>query len=318
MANHPKLDRIAEEAIEWMTLLRSGEATDHDRARFQAWRNRDLRHEAAAARLDWALGVFTVTGEEASSRQIVRDTLLHIPSRRHALKAVLAFSAFGITAGVVADCFTPVSCTFSDLRTATGERRRVRLADGTTLILNARSGVDVDLAASKRTIRLRRGEVFVDVAHDASRPFFIATREGHVRALGTRFSVKVEDGTTNVSVLSSAVEVTAARGARQRVEAGSSARFDNERILEVAPLNTAESGWIDGQIVVKDQPLSEVVDRLRPYFPGWIAVSGSAAPLHVSGVFHMDHIDQAIDALVEAAPIRVRRQRKLWAYIDTI
>jgi ferric-dicitrate binding protein FerR (iron transport regulator) len=61
--------------------------------------------------------------------------------------------------------------------------------------------------------------------------------------------------------------------------------------------------------------LAELVERLRPYYRGWISVDRDVEAISISGVFQLDHIDQAINSLVEAGPITVIRRAGLWVSI---
>jgi transmembrane sensor len=55
------------------------------------------------------------------------------------------------------------------------------------------------------------------------------------------------------------------------------------------------------------QPLSEVVQALRPYRHGFIRISPAAARLQVLGAFPLDDSDRVLDALEQTLPIRVTR-----------
>jgi transmembrane sensor len=103
-----------------------------------------------------------------------------------------------------ADRYLPLDYWLADQRTATGEQRTLRLADGTLINLNTHSAVDVrfDEAAPGRAAGRRD---LVETAHGDARPFIVETREGSMRALGTRFLVKREAEGTRLSVLQSAV-----------------------------------------------------------------------------------------------------------------
>jgi transmembrane sensor len=59
--------------------------------------------------------------------------------------------------------------------------------------------------ARQRLIVLQEGEIMVETGHGDARPFIVETREGSMRALGTRFLVKREAQGTRLSVLQSAV-----------------------------------------------------------------------------------------------------------------
>jgi transmembrane sensor len=77
--------------------------------------------------------------------------------------------------------------------TAIGEHSEVTLADGSSVILNTNSLLTVRLGPQQRILRLERGEVHVDVAHDTSRPLSVVAGNSIVQAVGTTFAVKLND-----------------------------------------------------------------------------------------------------------------------------
>src|SRR3546814_11445478 len=54
-----------------------------------------------------------------------------------------------------------------------GEQRTERLPDGTRIILNTQTAVEVRYSRQRREIALQHGEAMFEVAHDAARPFVV-------------------------------------------------------------------------------------------------------------------------------------------------
>ena len=75
-----------------------------------------------------------------------------------------------------------------------GEQYRTALADGSLVELNTATRVAVDLTPEERDIHLRKGEAVFEVAKDPSRPFVVKTPLADVRAIGTVFAVRTENG----------------------------------------------------------------------------------------------------------------------------
>src|SRR3546814_16085472 len=74
-----------------------------------------------------------------------------------------------------------------------GERRTVRLADGTAITLNTDSAVRVGYVADRRLVRLLRGQALFEVAKDPHRPFVVQAGAKQITALGTIFEVRLLD-----------------------------------------------------------------------------------------------------------------------------
>ena len=181
------------------------------------------------------------------------------------------------------------------------------LSDGSQLLLDARSRVNLDFTPAYRQVRLLDGAVTVSVAPDARRPFLVQTAEGTVRALGTRYMVRQQAQRTVVVVHEHEVEVETMSGAHGTVRAGTGARFDALRMDTPRAELMAEAAWEAGWIDVRGRPLAEVIAALRPYRSGSLRISMAAGGLPVSGHFPLDDTDAALRSLQESMPIHIRR-----------
>ena len=91
--------------------------------------------------------------------------------------------------------------------TAAGERRVLRLEDGSTVELNSRSRIRVQFAQNQRNVELLEGQVLFHVAKDVQRPFVVRSDELRVRAIGTQFDVNRKSAGTTVTVVEGRVAV---------------------------------------------------------------------------------------------------------------
>src|SRR5690606_22582752 len=88
-----------------------------------------------------------------------------------AAAAMIAVVAIGIgTYGARSDWFAPAPQHYA---TAVGERRTVTLEDGSVLVLNTNTAVEVRFRGNARRLALVRGEAQFDVRPDAQRPFTV-------------------------------------------------------------------------------------------------------------------------------------------------
>lgn len=309
------VDETAEQAIEWMSLLRSGAASAEQRAGFVRWRDADPAHQAAWLRLEGALhNTFDAVADPRYRPTRLARQLLRNPPRRRLLRGALALVGVGIGGACLLDRQMPMAAWSADLRSGTGERRRIRLADGSHLLLNTRSAVNVQFDAQYRQLFLREGELIVSVAPDAARPFVVRTRHGSVRALGTRFLVRLDETRTRVFVLHSRVELRTAAGATQQLDAGQGARFDAAAI-EGGTVQAAESAWEQGFIEAHDLSLGTVIAELRRYSGRFIRVAPEAAVLRVSGLYPIDDARHALAVIAQTLPVQVENGL-FWSRIE--
>src|SRR3546814_15986543 len=98
--------------------------------------------------------------------------------------------------------------------TATGQQRTVVLDDGSQVVLDTNSNLQVQYGRRERRLTLLRGQVDFQVQHDTLRPFVVHTAGGTVTATGTRFQIHVAGGVDTVTLLQGQVVVAAARTRR--------------------------------------------------------------------------------------------------------
>jgi len=309
----PKVDATTREAVDW--LLRLDAAGDNPALRqaFEAWLRASPQHGAAWHRVGSLLQEPLADLQQVESRSpgqlCAASKALMTPdtvSRRSVLRGSLALVLFGVSGAAILDRTQPLNGLWADRRTATGERKTFELADGSRLSLNARSSVDIQFTAQRRVVHLREGQVFVEVAGDARRPFVITTAQGEVQALGTQFMVSQEAAGSLTSVQLHSVQVTTQGGSQQRVEAGQAAWF-SESLVRPAPMSAAARvEWRDGRVDIRDEPLGLLVDALRPYRRGVLRVSPQAAALRVYGVYPLDDAEHTLQSLAQTFPLRIR------------
>lgn len=314
---------MADQVINWLLLLRSGKATAQDYNDFLAWRAADPLHENAWQQLTGTLagsgfgrlgdaypaGYATTASPPpplVAPTPAVTPPVV-VPPRRRFLTGSLALASAGACAAYVGNAFYPLSNVAADAATATGERRRYQLSDGSQLLLDARSRVNLDFTPAYRQVRLLDTAVTVSVAPDARRPFLVQTAEGTVRALGTRYMVRQQAQRTVVVVHEHEVVVETMAGAHGIVRAGTGARFDASRIDTPRAELMAEAAWEAGWVDARGRPLAEIIAALRPYRSGSLRVSMAAGGLPVSGHFPLDDTDAALASLEDMMPIHVRR-----------
>src|SRR5207253_8316893 len=93
------------------------------------------------------------------------------------------------------------------LRTGIGERATASLADGSTVVLNTNSILEINYSKLRRDVRLVAGQVLFKVAHDTARPFVVAAASHAVVAVGTEFEVRLDGEKVRVALLQGRVRV---------------------------------------------------------------------------------------------------------------
>ncbi|WP_406625346.1 FecR domain-containing protein [Acidovorax sp. SDU_ACID1] len=313
------------QAAAWFSLLQSGSATDADKACWRDWLAANEESRTAWALVEHVSHRFQPLQGDASSR-LAADTLQTVGarlSRRRVILSVAAMAGTGAMLGWTMWGQPGVMGTLlawgADYRTATGKRREVRLADGTQLWIGSATALDQDYRAGLRRLHLRSGEILVQTAIDTTgRPFVVDTAHGRMRALGTRFNVRLgEDGRTQLAVYEGAVQVALAAGTESgTVSAGQQVSFTAENLDALAAADPAREAWSRGVLLAQDIPLGEVIAELARYRRGHMAVAPEVAQLAVLGSYPLDDVDRTLAMLQRTLPIQVRRPLPWWTTIE--
>lgn len=317
MARSQSLDHATlEAAARWYVDLRGEVPDEATREAHRRWLERDPRHQQAWERLARLQDTLGQVGPG-----IARPTLASARAKRRDVLKVLSILLASGAAGTLAWNTTPLPTLMADQRTGTGERRRVRLDDGSQLQLNTATAVDIRYSANLREIRLLRGEILIETGRDdLARPFVVHTAEGSIRALGTRFIVRSEAGRTHVSVQEHAVEVRSAhlQGSAVRVDAGQQLSFRQDQIDPLQRANPQADAWTRDMLVVNDWRLSDFIGELQRYRPGHLGCNPAIAALRISGAFHLGNTDTVLDNLTSTLPVRIRRFSRYWTSVEPV
>jgi transmembrane sensor len=312
---------ILGEAADWLVQLQSGTATDEDRRAIQVWRERSAQHTQAWQRAEAIIGDFrSVPGSIASDtiRRIGRNTGV---SRRQALNRIGLLLLAG-PAVWLAQRELPWQQWMADQRTAIGEQKTLTLPDGTHLLINTNSSLNIAFNTNERRINLISGEVLITTARDPSpthRPFIVHTRDGVARALGTRFSVRVDAPLTRLAVLEGAVEIRAAeQSAPVIVNAGEQSGFSSTLIGQVEALDPASLTWENGMMVAKQMRLADLLAELGRYRPGVLRCHSSVADLKVSGAFSLRDTDASLRLLQDTLPVSISSLTRYWVAVEPL
>ncbi len=312
MATTPERKSFAA-AASWYVQFQSEPPTAAQQQAWQRWLDSDPAHQAA-----WQQMEQLQRSLDALPRDLTRRALSDTQQRRQVLRMLLILTGVGCV-GWGVEQNTSLGNVWADYRTRVGERKRLDLADGSRLQLNTDTAVDVVFDERQRLIRLRAGEVFVRTGKRGdSRPFFVQTRQGRVQALGTSFSVRQLNNRTQVAVLEDQVRVlpNASTGAAGLLKAGQGADFDSYRMGASRVCDAGQTAWIDGQLIVRDARLGDVIDELCRYRRGTLQCDERAARLRVSGAFRLDAIDAVLANLQATLPINVSYFTRYWVSIQ--
>jgi transmembrane sensor len=317
--------RVLDETAEWLMRLSDSAVTDDDRRACERWRQSHPDHARAWARAELLMNKLGGLPSALAMPSLARPTR-PAPSARSAGRRAAVGRLAALLAAVPAGWLgwqgwqeASERGWTADHRTATGERRELRLADGTRLTLGTASAIDVRFDAAQRLVVLRAGEILVTTAPDTAathRPFRVATGSGVMEALGTRFSVRAGEGradVTHIAVLEGAVRIAPRSAASRVLPAGQQASFMAGGIGAFTRADEADVAWAQGMLLADGMRLADFAAELSRYRPGALHCAGAIADLRISGAFPVDDTDRVLRMLVSTYPVdAVSRLRGYW------
>lgn len=306
----PRSLTLSDEAIEWLVLLHSGVASDTDRQGYADWRQRSPAHDEAAQEAEALFGDIGRTQTADDYR--LTETALAPPAYRQRARRfgrrVFFGSAIaaGVTWGIGPTLVTTVTSFLATYHTGVGERRNIRLSDGSTVWLNTASALSVHFSPQFRRLTLHAGEALFDVAKDQNRPFIVHSAAGEAKAVGTVYAVRRDESTTQVTVQEGTVLVRAGDG-QEQVTAGQMVRY-RDGIISSPQTATVEDmfSWTRGKLIFNRKPLVQIATEIERYRHGRVVVIGEhLKAMEVSGVFDIDDNEALLAALGNATGARI-------------
>ncbi|MCF8479917.1 MAG: FecR family protein [Rhodospirillum sp.] len=313
--------RVEREATEWLLLSREFPDDPDLWARFRSWLEADASHAAAwrdVTHVDALIGtVFSegttqgapfLKGKEEKGRGEGQGASAGgaLPSRRLVWRATASLLVALLVVGFVSLRMPGLILKVrADYVTGTGERRDLRLDDGSMVFLAPESAISVAFHGRERRVRLLAGRAFFEVAPDPDRPFEVRAEGVTTRVLGTAFDESVSGSGANIAVRHGLVRVDYAGGGRavsESLTAGDWLRVGKDGFVDKGAGQPDQVGsWRTGELVVQDRSITEVVDALRPYYNGAIVfANGEVGDLRVTGVYDLNNPMQALRALAQA------------------
>lgn len=210
--------------------------------------------------------------------------------------------------------------------TARGQQLTVPLPDGSTLMLDTATRLEVTLYRERREVRLSEGQTLFEVKADAARPFYVLAGTTRITVLGTRFSVRhspngqeagrvsvvVEEGRVRVARITDHDEhgqsLTPADSQAMTLTAGQSVIAEMQggmgAIARIDP--DAASAWYAGRVVFDGTPLAEAIAEIERYVDtGLVIADPTVASLRLNGSFDLRQAHTFKRVLPLALPVRL-------------
>jgi transmembrane sensor len=318
--------RIEAEASAWVERLRNAEA--RTRRRFEQWVTADPRHLQAYL-------TARVIAHELRDLQAFRwrylrrmmasrnSRILPLRPARHDPHIVKTWAGriAGMAAALMVVTFASYFLWVDQARTyATdvGERRLIRLADGSTVHLNAESRIRVSYSGSERLIELAQGEALFDVQRDEQRPFRVVVKDVEFEALGTSFGVSRGAKVQRLYVLTGRVGIftesptSTKRQMRTTVGANEQVTISgaNADTIARSSLTRAQRmqrlDWTTGDLILATDTVAEALEEFNRYQVKKFRLEDpELAQIRLGGHFRLSDVNAFLEALATASGVRL-------------
>lgn len=300
-------DTVQQAAIAWFARMR-GAPDELERARFLAWLESPSNLQAWQEQLQ----LWEALEQPASA---VGETGWYRPPAPRKRRPLIRW---GLVASLLACAVAAAGAwrdpglyqrSVADISTTPGEQRRITLDDGSMLLLDGDTALDLEISAQGRWITLRRGRAAFHVAN-IDTPFVVRSGKAEIHDLSTRFVVERRDGGANTVVEEGAVRIEGVGAQAFEVHAGQRVKWNDDlrqpwrHQVDVRALGA----WQQGVLLYQNTPLAQVVLDLNRYSQERIVLTNAALRGHaVTGTFRIDDTATALRALEHSLGLRVTR-----------
>ena len=203
-----------------------------------------------------------------------------------------------------------VSRPVSTYATTNGQRANITLLDGTTVILNVASRLDVPagFAAGDRTVHLA-GEALFTVNHHHGTPFTVVAGQTTTSVLGTTFSVRryATDSMVTVAVRDGKVAVGATV-----LTAWQSVEVSPSHVSPIRALSPSAFGFATGTLSLPQMSLRAAISALDRWYDADIRLGNPVlATQSIKGDFDTGSLGDLAQILAVAFDVRVVRHGRV-------
>ncbi|MFC4274128.1 FecR domain-containing protein [Achromobacter aloeverae] len=321
--------RAIAEAAEWLVRLQAGA----DAATLEAWRrwhDADAEHAAVWRRYGELQRMLPPAAQGASPCAISPGAraLKAVAGRRGRRQAIklLCGGAIAATSGAVAWRLAASHGWLARTRTAAGEQRALTLADGTRLLLNTRTAIDIQenhpagADAPRIEVMLHAGEMLVDNRQGGDGAGLrLHTRHGYVDPYSARLLLRqlpeCSPPETFAAVQEGTARVVAGGRLDAALQAGEARRFDAAGFQPPQAWQERDLAWTQGVLIADGMRLDDLLTQLARYRRGFLDCDEAVAARRVTGTFRIHDIDRVLEALAQHLGLRLQYRTRYWAML---
>jgi transmembrane sensor len=191
------------------------------------------------------------------------------------------------------------------------------LRDGTRVVLNTDTRIEVNYDERMRRVRLVRGEAWFDVSKRPTWPFLVSVGDQEIRALGTSFIVRHDnDQDLSVTLVDGRISVAPVAGDGEAPPQAPQVLIPGQRLVISRhhapavdrPELSRVTAWERGRVEFEETPLADATAEMNRYNTTHVRVlDAEIAQLRIGGVFRAGDSDEFVKIVTAAFGLRAER-----------
>lgn len=317
MLDAHKKKRLRETAAAWFYRLQQIDYDHPDRSRFEAWLLESSAHQRAYSEVEEISRKLNMAQEVDRLSHALQHQQYNKRSSR--LKTGITVISLALCAFIGLTAYQRWQALPLSQLTASanvGKTQTQNLEDGSKLIINSRSDVEVTYYRDKRLVSLKRGEVIFEVMPDANRPFIVDSGKAKITVLGTRFAVNRLNHLVRVSVDHGRVRVESQPDSPDQTL--TPLILTDQQVAEVsrnaAPVRVsraAEDGFsfAEGVVIFDHAEIGELSETIARYRETPLILQSTDPSMHkISARVSVNNMESFLHRLPKLLPVQVSQQ----------
>ncbi|TZF82117.1 DUF4974 domain-containing protein [Pedobacter sp. BS3] len=189
---------------------------------------------------------------------------------------------------------------YNTIQTPAGGQYQVNLSDGTRVWLNAESSIHFPIAFTGKERKVSiTGEAYFEVAHNASKPFKVVSRDQEIKVLGTQFNVMAynNEATVKTTLLKGSVAIkNAANSIVLKPGEQAETTLSAIRLVNDPDIDNAIA-WKNGKIQFFDADIQSIMRMLSRWYNVEIEYQGIPASRFGGSVSRSKNLSEVLNIL---------------------
>ena len=307
--NDPVLsEEVRVEAATWIARLHDERRDPDVETELRAWLGESEEHRRAFDRMNQAWE------QVGKIRLRARTDVSTAPKGR---PRFAPWAAPALAAVLVLVVITSAYWRDNALTTAVGQQRVRMLRDGTRVLLNTDTRIEVNYDEHFRRVRLVRGEARFDVSKHPTWPFLVSVGDQEIRALGTSFIVRHDnEQDLSVTLVDGRISVAPVPGNGETLQQEPQVLVPGQRLVISRhhapavdrPELSRVTAWERGRVEFDETPLEDATAEMNRYTTTRVTVPDTeVARLRIGGVFRAGDSDEFVKIVTAAFGLRAER-----------